>query len=60
MGSEMCIRDRFVADLKIGSRLRVDGRIQSRNYFKKHEDGTIKEQRTAYEISVSNITVIEE
>lgn len=51
---------RFVADLEIGSRLRVDGRIQSRNYFKKHEDGTIIEQRTAYEISVSNITVIEE
>ena len=36
-----------------------NGRIQSRGYIKKYEDGT-EEQRTAYEVSVSKINVLEE
>ena len=34
------------------------GRVQSRGYEKKHEDGTV-EKRTAYEVSVSNLELVE-
>lgn len=37
----------------------LEGRIQSREYVKKLDDGT-QETRTAYEVSVSRINVVEE
>lgn len=50
---------RFVVQLKVGTHIEINGRIQSRGYIKKYEDGT-EEQRTAYEVSVSKINVLEE
>ena len=40
---------RFCQNLAVGTEVKVVGRVQSRNYEKKHEDGTI-ENRVAYEV----------
>ena len=45
---------RFCENLEVGTELRVIGRVQSREYEKKHEDGTV-EKRVAYEVSVSSL-----
>lgn len=45
---------RFAQRLQIGSRVLIHGRMQSREYEKRLEDGTV-EVRTAYEVSVSSI-----
>lgn len=50
---------RFAGKLEIGTRLQIDGRIQSREYQKRIEDG-VYEMRTAYEVSVNKLTVVEE
>ena len=50
---------RFVECLEVGTRLRIDGRIQSREYQKRISDDEF-ETRTAYEVSVSKLTVVEE
>ncbi len=47
---------RFVKDLGIGEKLEVQGRIQSRKYQKKTEDGD-SETRIAYEISLSSVVL---
>lgn len=49
---------RFVNSLQVGEKVTLLGRIQSRNYTKKHEDGT-DEIKTAYEISISSISLAE-
>lgn len=43
---------RFVSSMNPGQRIKVYGRIQSREYLKTMQDGT-KETRIAYEVSVS-------
>lgn len=43
---------KFCQGLGIGTNVKLEGRIQSREYEKKHEDGSI-EKRVAYEVSVS-------
>ena len=50
---------RFCQNLEIGSQVKVVGRVQSRTYEKKHEDGTT-ENRIAYEVSIGSLEVIEE
>lgn len=45
---------RFVKDVEVGSKVAINGRIQSRNYQKVLEDGTT-ETRVAYEVSVNRI-----
>lgn len=50
---------RFCQNLEIGSQVKVVGRVQSRTYEKKHEDGSI-EARVAYEVSIGSLEVIEE
>ena len=45
---------RFAGKLSVGDNMELWGRMQSRNYQKKYEDGTV-EERTAYEISISQI-----
>lgn len=50
---------RFVSGISIGSRVQVYGRIQSREYTKKLDDG-VAEKRTAYEVSVNKIEILEE
>lgn len=49
----------YTSGLPVGTHLKLTGRIQSRGYVKMYEDGT-EEQRTAYEVSVSKINVLEE
>lgn len=48
---------RFASGLEVGTRLKVQGRIQSREYTKKLSD-TESETRTAYEVSLSRLGVI--
>ncbi len=45
---------RFIKDVEVGSKVAVNGRIQSREYQKLLPDGTT-ETRTAYEVSVNRI-----
>lgn len=47
-----------VANLNVGDEIRIAGRIQSRDYFKKSADGSI-DNRTAYEISVLELNTKE-
>lgn len=49
---------RFVKDLPVGTKLEIEGRIQSRIYQKKLTE-TESEERTAYEISISKLNIIE-
>ena len=48
---------RFCSHLKKGARLKVAGRMQSREYIKLTEEG--EEKRTAYELSIGKLTVLE-
>ncbi len=50
---------RFCQNLEVGSQVKVVGRVQSRSYEKKYEDGT-SETRVAYEVSIGSLEVIEE
>ena len=50
---------RFCQNLEVGTEVKIVGRVQSRNYEKKHEDGSI-ETRVAYEVSIGSLEVIEE
>ena len=50
---------RFASGFEIGGHVQVWGRIHSREYVKKFDDGT-QEIRTAYEVSISKIEVVEE
>jgi primosomal replication protein N len=45
---------RFAGRLKVGDNIRIYGRMQSRAYQKKKDDGQILE-KTAYEVSISKI-----
>lgn len=47
---------RFCENMQVGTELKIIGRVQSRAYEKKHEDGTI-ENRMAYEVSVGSLEV---
>ena len=50
---------RFCQNLPIGTEVKIVGRVQSRNYEKKHEDGTV-EARVAYEVSIASLQVVNE
>ena len=50
---------KFCQNLDVGTEVKIVGRIQSRQYEKKHEDGTV-ETKTAYEVSVCSLEVINE
>ena len=50
---------RFCSKLEVGSEVKIIGRVQSRTYEKKYEDGRV-EQKVAYEVSISNLEVISE
>ncbi len=47
---------RYAETLEVGTQLELWGRIQSREYLKRYEDGT-EEVRTAYEVSVNTLEV---
>lgn len=48
---------KYCEKLPVGTMVRINGRLQSRNYEKKMPDGTV-EQKVAYEISVSKFSII--
>ena len=50
---------RYAAGFQVGTRIRIWGRIQSREYTKKLSE-TESEVRTAYEVSVSRLEVVDE
>ena len=50
---------RFCQNLDVGTKVRITGRVQSRNYEKKLEDGTTQ-TRVAYEVSIGSLEVINE
>lgn len=50
---------KFVSGLSVGTKVKLWGRFQSRNYIKKISD-TESENRTAYEVSISKLDVEEE
>ena len=50
---------RFCQNLEVGTQVKVIGRVQSRTYEKKHEDGSV-ETRVAYEVSIGSLEVLEE
>ena len=47
---------RFCQNLPTGTEVRIIGRVQSRKYEKKYEDGTV-EEKVAYEVSISSLEV---
>lgn len=49
---------RFSQNLPTGTEVKIVGRVQSRNYEKKYEDGTV-ENKVAYEVSIASLEVIE-
>lgn len=52
---------RFAEGFEAGMRLQIFGRIQSRIYYKKMENGDPEPvERTTYEVSVSKLIVVEE
>lgn len=50
---------RFCQNLEVGSQVKIVGRVQSRIYEKKYEDGT-SQTRVAYEVSIGSLEVIED
>ena len=50
---------RYVGEMSVGTKLEIVGRIQSRDYVKKLEGVDEPLKKTAYEISVSKVTVCE-
>ncbi len=48
---------RFCENMEVGTEVKVIGRVQSRTYEKKFEDGRI-EERVAYEVSIGSLEII--
>ena len=48
---------RFSENIPVGTEVRIVGRVQSRQYEKKYEDGT-SEIKVAYEVSVASLEVV--
>ena len=49
---------RFCENMEVGTEVKIVGRVQSRTYEKKFEDGRV-EQRVAYEVSIGSLEVID-
>ena len=48
---------RFCENIPVGTEVKIVGRVQSRSYEKKYEDGRV-ETKVAYEVSVSSLEVV--
>ena len=48
---------RFCENMEVGTEVKIVGRVQSRQYEKKYEDGTV-ENKVAYEVSVGSLEVV--
>lgn len=49
---------KFVSELEVGTKIAIVGRIQSREYQKRIDDGEIV-SKTAYEVSINKIQLVE-
>lgn len=49
---------RFCENMEVGTEVKITGRVQSRMYEKKHEDGSV-EERVAYEVSIASLEIVE-
>lgn len=49
---------KFCSEFIVGTRIKIAGRIQSREYEKKFRDGSAR-RKTAYEVSVNTVEVVE-
>ena len=50
---------RFCENIEVGTEVKIIGRVQSRTYEKKYEDGT-SEIKVAYEVSISSLEVVKQ
>ena len=50
---------RFSQTLEVGTKVKVVGRVQSKEYEKKYDDGRV-ETKIAYEVSIGSLEVVEE
>ena len=50
---------RFCQNIEVGTQVKIVGRVQSRTYEKKFEDGT-SQTRVAYEVSIGSLEIINE
>ena len=50
---------RFCQNIEVGTKVKITGRVQSRNYEKKLADGRT-ETRAAYEVSISSLEIVNE
>ena len=50
---------RFASTLSVGQHIHIVGRVQSRQYQKKQEDGTV-DTRTTYEVSVTKLSLVDD
>ncbi len=50
---------RFCQNIEVGTEVKVTGRVQSRSYEKKFEDGT-SITKVAYEVSIASLEIIDE
>ncbi len=50
---------RFCENIPVGTEVKIVGRVQSRQYEKKYEDGT-SEIKVAYEVSVASLEIIDQ
>ena len=50
---------RFCENIPVGTEVKIVGRVQSRTYEKKYEDGTV-ETKVAYEVSICSLEIINE
>ncbi len=48
---------RFCQNMEVGTEVKITGRVQSRTYEKKFEDGT-SETRVAYEVSIASMEIV--
>ena len=48
---------RFCQNIEVGTQVKIVGRVQSRTYEKKFEDGT-SQTRVAYEVSIGSLEII--
>lgn len=48
---------RFCENIEVGTEVKIIGRVQSRSYEKKYDDGT-SEIKIAYEVSISSLEVV--
>ena len=50
---------RFCENIEVGTEVKVVGRVQSRTYEKKYEDGT-SETKVAYEVTISSLEIVKQ